>query len=147
MLRRDLLDEMQQMQREMEQFWRVPRLAGRYISRYRGEIWHPPTDVYETETSVIVRVEVGGLEEEDFEIRLEAHVLTISGERRDQAAKLAYHQLEMRYGPFLTAIHLPQPIDETGIEATYRDGILRVILPKAQPRQVSVTVVIKGRRV
>jgi HSP20 family protein len=147
MLRRDLLDEMQQMQEEMEQFWQLPRFGGRYVSRHRGEIWHPPTDVYETETSVMVRVEVGGLEEEDFEIRLEGHILIISGERRDQADKLAYHQLEMRYGPFLTAVHLSQPIDETGIEATYRDGVLRVILPKAQPCQVPVTVVIKGRGV
>jgi HSP20 family protein len=147
MLRRDLLDEMQRIQREMEQFWQLPRLAGRYVSRHRGEVWQPPTDVYETETNVVVRVEVGGLEEEDFEIRLEGLILAISGERRDLAAKLAYHQLEMRYGPFLAVVHLSQPIDETGIEATYRHGILRVILPKAQPRQVPVTVVTKGRKV
>jgi HSP20 family protein len=147
MLRRDLLDEMQRLQEEMEQFLRVPRLGGRCVFRQRGEVWHPPTDVYETETSVVVQVEVGGLEEEDFEICLDGNLLTISGERRDLAAKLAYHQLEMRYGPFLAAVHLSQPIDEAGIEATYRDGILRVILPKARPSQVSVTVVIKGGRV
>jgi HSP20 family protein len=141
MLRRGLLDEIQRMQKEMEQFWQLSHLAGRYVSGHRGEVWHPPTDVYDTETSVIVQVEVGGLEEEDFEIRLEGHILTISGERRDLAAKLAYHQLEMRYGPFLAAVHLSQPIDETSIEATYRDGILRVILPKAQPRRVPVTVI------
>jgi HSP20 family protein len=147
MLRKDLLDEMQRMQEEMEQLWQLPRLAGRYVSRHRGGVWHPPTDVYETETSVVVRVEVGGLEKEDFEIRLEGHSLTISGERRDLAAKLAYHQLEMRYGPFLTAVHISQPIDETGIEATYGNGILQVILPKAQARRVPVTVVSEGRRV
>ena len=147
MLRRDLLDEIQRMQEEVEQLWRFPRLAGRYVPRHRSGVWHPPTDVYETETSVVVRVEVGGLEEEDFDIRLDGHILTISGERRDLAAKLAYHQLEMRYGPFLTAVHLSQPIDETGIEATYRDGILQVVLPKAQARRVPVTVVSEGRRV
>ena len=147
MLRRDLLDEMQRMQEAMEQFLRVPRLGGRCVFRRHGEVWHPPTDVYETETSVVVQVEVGGLEEEDFEICLDGNLLTISGERRDLAAKLAYHQLEMRYGPLLVAVHLSQPIDETGIEATYRDGLLRVILPKAQPRQVPVTVVSEGRGV
>jgi HSP20 family protein len=146
MLRRDLLDEMQRMQEEMEQLLRVPRLGGRCVFRHRGEVWHPPTDVYETETSMVVQVEVGGLEEEDFEICLDGHLLTISGERRDLAAKLAYHQLEMRYGAFLAVVHLSQPIDETGIEATYRDGILRVILPKAQARRVPVTVVSEGRR-
>lgn len=141
MLRRDLLDEIQRMQREMEQLWQLPRLAGRCISRHRSEVWHPPTDVYETDTSVVVRVEVGGLAEEDFEICLDGHILTISGERRDLAVKLAYHQLEMRYGPFLAAVHLSQPVDETSIEATYRDGILQVVLPKVQPHRVPVTVV------
>jgi HSP20 family protein len=147
MLRRDLLEEMQRMQEEMERFLRTPRLAGRCVFRHRGEVWHPPTDVYETQTSVVVRVEVGGLEEEDFEVCLDGNLLSISGERRDLAAKLAYHQLEMRYGPFLAAVHLSQPIDETGIEATYRDGILRVILPKAQAHRVPVTVIGEGRRV
>jgi HSP20 family protein len=147
MLRRDLLDEMQRMQEEMEQFWQFPRLAGRGVFRHRSEVWHPPTDVYEMEDSVVVRVEVGGLEEEDFGIRLEGHTLIISGERRDLAAKLAYHQLEMRYGPFMTAVRLSQPIDDAGIEATYRDGILQVILPKAQARQVPVTVISEGRKV
>ena len=146
MLRRELLDEMQRMQEEMEQLWQLPRLAGRYVSRHRSGFWHPPTDVYETETSVVVRVEVGGLEKEDFEIRLDGHSLTISGERRDLAAKLAYHQLEIRYGPFLAAVRLSQPVDEIGIEATYRHGILRVILPKAQAHRVPVTVVSEGRR-
>ena len=147
MLRRDLLDEMQRMQEEMEQLWQFPRLAGRGVFRPRSEVWHPPTDVYETETSVVVRVEVGGLEGGAFEICLDRNILTISGERHDLAAKLAYHQLEMRYGPFLAAVHLTQPVDEDGIEATYRDGILRVILPKAQARRVPVTVVSEGRRV
>jgi len=95
---------------------------------------------------VVVRVEVGGLEAEDFEISLDGHTLTISGERRDLAAKLAYHQLEMRYGPFLVAVRLSQPVDEAGIEATYRDGILWVILPKAQARRVPVTVISEGKR-
>jgi HSP20 family protein len=135
------------MQEEMERLWQFSRFARRGVFRHRGEVWHPPTDVYETEASMVVRVEVGGLEEGAFEISLDGNLLTVSGERRDLAAKLAYHQLEMRYGPFLAAVHLPQPIDETGIEATYRDGILRVVLPKAQPRQVPVTVVSEGRRV
>jgi HSP20 family protein len=146
MLRRDLLDEVQRVREEMEQLWQFPHLAGRGVFRHRGEVWYPPTDVYETETSVVVRVEVGGLEEEDFEISLDGNLLIISGQRRDLAAKLAYHQLEMRYGPFMAAIRLPQPIEEAGIEATYRRGILRVILPKAQRHRVPVTVVSEGKR-
>jgi HSP20 family protein len=147
MLRRDLLEEMQRMRREIEQIWRSPSLTGRCASRHRGEIWHPPTDVYETENDVVVRVEVGGLEGADFEICLDGHILTISGERLDLADKLAYHQLEMRYGPFLAVVRLSQPIDEANIEATYRDGILRLILPKAQARRVPVTVIGEEGRV
>lgn len=147
MWRRDLLDEMERIQEEMERLWQFPPFGGRYISRHRSEVWHPPTDVYETETDVVVRVEIGGLEEGDFEISLDGQLLTISGERRDLAAKLAYHQLEMRYGPFLTGVRLLQPIDETGVEATYRNGILQVTLPKAQAHRVPVTIIRERRMV
>ncbi len=145
MWRRNLWDEMQRMQRELDQLLQVSRPSGRYAARPR-ELWHPPTDVYETETDVVVRVEIGGVEEGDFEIALDGQLLTISGERHDLAAKLAYHQLEMRYGPFLTGVRLLQPIDETGVEATYRNGILQVTLPKARAQRVPVTIVRERRK-
>lgn len=110
----------------------------RWVSTRQHQTWCPPTDVYETDDCVIVKVEIAGMEERDFSISLEAKELTIGGIRRDPAAKLAYQQMEILYGQFETTVHLPRAIDEEGIEATYENGFLSVRLPKAKPRQVPV---------
>ena len=106
----------------------------------RGSVWHPPTDVYETDDSVAVIVEIAGLKEEDYELTLTSRTLIVRGHRRDPADKLAYHQMEIRYGEFRTRVYFPWPLRDTdeAIEATYEDGFLRIILRKAQPRRVQV---------
>ena len=110
----------------------------RWASPGQLKIWRPPTDVYETDESVVVKVEIAGMEERDFAVSLDANVLTISGVRNDPAAKLGYQQMEIMYGHFETEVHLPRAIDEDRAEATYEDGFLQIRLPKAQPRQVPV---------
>jgi HSP20 family protein len=110
----------------------------RWVSPSQHKTWYPPTDVYETDDCVIVKVEIAGMAEEDFSIALEGNKLTISGIRRDPAAKLAYQQMEILYGHFQTHVHLFRAIDEDEIEATYRQGFLVVRLPKAKPHQVPV---------
>jgi len=106
----------------------------------RGSVWHPPTDVYETNDSVVIIVEVAGLKEGDYEITLTNRTLTVEGRRRDPADKLAYHQMEIHYGEFRTQVYLPWTLQgaEEGVEATYEDGFLRVVLRKARPRRVPV---------
>jgi HSP20 family protein len=103
------------------------------------KVWQPPTDVYETDDYVVVKVEIAGMRAKDFEISLNARRLTIRGGRHDLSAKLGYQQMEIQYGSFETHVHLPKPVEEDDIEATYKDGFLVVRLPKAKPRQVSVT--------
>lgn len=110
----------------------------RWVSASRHKVWRPPTDVYETDDCVVVKVEIAGMKEQDFEISLNSKRLIISGIRRDPAAKLAYQQMEVQYGHFETDVHVLRAIEEEGIEATYRNGFLSVILPKAKPRQVPV---------
>jgi HSP20 family protein len=104
-------------------------------------VWRPPTDVYETDDSAVVTVEISGLRDGDYDISLVGRTLVISGERQDPAAKLAYQQMEIRYGRFRTQVHLPWAIDPDGQTATYADGFLRVVLRKAQVRRVPVRVV------
>jgi HSP20 family protein len=103
------------------------------------KVRQPPTDVYETEDHIVVKVEVAGMKAEDFEISLEARRLTISGVRHDPSAKLGYQQMEIQYGSFEAHVHLPKPVEEDDIEATYKGGFLVVRMPKAKPRQVPVT--------
>lgn len=103
-------------------------------------IWRPPTDVYETGDSAIVMVEIAGLSEGNYEISLNGRILIVSGERRDPAEKLAYQQMEIRYGRFRTEVHLPWPLEGTEHTASYEDGFLKIRLRKAQTRRVPVRV-------
>jgi HSP20 family protein len=110
----------------------------RWVSPRQPKIWRPPTDVYETDDCVVVKVEIAGMDGAHFSISLDANRLVISGVRHDPAAKLAYQQMEILYGHFETEVHLPRAIDKDSIEATYHNGFLSVRLPKAQPRHVPV---------
>jgi len=100
--------------------------------------WRPPTDVYETDDSVIVKVEIAGMSETEFSISLSNRNLSIYGTRTDRVCKLAYQQLEIPYGPFRTEVFLPYAVDRDEIQATYGNGFLTVVLPKAQARQIKV---------
>ena len=102
--------------------------------------WRPPTDVYETGDSAIVIVEIAGLSEGEYEVSLNGRVLVVSGERRDPAEKLAYQQMEIRYGRFRTEIHLPWALEGTDHSAGYEDGFLTIKLRKAQSRRVPVKI-------
>jgi HSP20 family protein len=115
-----------------------PVAGQRWASARQHKIWRPPTDVYETDDCVVVKVEIAGMREKDFAISLDGKRLIISGVRRDPAAKLGYQQMEIVYGQFETDVHLSRAIDENKIEATYQNGFLSVRLTKAQPRQVPV---------
>jgi HSP20 family protein len=103
-----------------------------------GQTWRPPTDVFETDDAVIVRVEIAGMRDADFLIALHDQLLTISGQRADPAAKVAYHQLEVRYGEFRTEVYLHWSVEQADISAVYQDGFLIVTMPKARLRQVRV---------
>ena len=123
----------------MERLFQEVVLVGRWRATQRGQIWRPPTDVYETDDYVIVKVEIAGMEESDFTISLSDQVLTIRGVRRDPAAKLAYQQMEIAYGEFQTQVYLPWAVsEEQEVEATYSNGFLKVVLPKAKARKVPV---------
>jgi HSP20 family protein len=101
-------------------------------------IWSPPTDVYETETHYIVRAEVAGMRESDFEVVFEGGFLFISGNRPDISERRAYHQMEIRFGKFSTTVAVPGPVDLDHSEAQYKDGFMTVRLLKAKPKEVKI---------
>jgi HSP20 family protein len=95
--------------------------------------WRPPADICETPRSVVVVLEVAGLDEDDIDVGLYEDALVIEGERRvDMCGEDGfYHAAEIRQGPFHVEVSIPVPIDPDGVEATYEGGLLRVELPKA----------------
>ena len=110
----------------------------RLILSHHGKMWCPPTDVYETHESIVVKVEVAGMAEDDFAITYSDRNLIVAGIRRDPAAKLGYHQMEISYGEFRTDVRVSEAVDVDGIEASYTDGFLLVTLPKVGVHRVVV---------
>lgn len=101
-------------------------------------LWSPPTDVYETEADFVVRVEIAGISENDLEVSFENGIIIITGVRPDVQERRAYHQMEIHFGKFSTAIAVPGPINLDKSVAEYKDGFLIVRMPKATPTKVEI---------
>jgi HSP20 family protein len=136
--KKKMQDEMQRMQRRMDRLFNDMIPTVRWLTLHQQKTWRPPTDVYETDKSVIVKVEIAGMSERDFSISLSNRNLSITGIRSDPECKLAYQQLEIPYGHFRTEVFLPYAVDHDDISATYENGFLTVVLPKAKAYQVQI---------
>jgi HSP20 family protein len=110
----------------------------RWRLHMRSHVWRPPTDVYEVEDALVVRVEIAGMRESDFAIYLDGQSLAIRGVRPDITERRAYHQMEIRFGEFATEVELPYQVIVDEIQATYTNGFLRILLPKARPQQIDI---------
>lgn len=100
--------------------------------------WSPPTDVYETEDSCVIKLEIAGMRDEDFEVAFENNILMISGNRLDLNERRAYHQMEIRFGKFEIAIEIPMVVNIEKATAGYQDGFLVVVLPKVKSNKGEV---------
>ena len=135
--------------REMEQeMERMTRDALRHFDRDhpQGRLWQPRADVCETEDAVCVTVELAGMSEEEISRRIEitltadGRALVIAGNRGDscsEGARTRCHQLEIYYGPFERVLPLPSDVkvERDRMEASYRNGLLSVLLPKRPPAE------------
>ena len=108
----------------------------------RAPVWQPPTDVYEIDDAIIVCIEIAGMREEDFSIQINGKLLSIRGIRLDSAEERSYqrgyHQMEIRFGEFSVDLELPLAVQADRVEAEYKHGFLRIVLPKALPRKVPI---------
>lgn len=104
----------------------------------RPSLWSPPIDLYETPDRYVVRMEIAGMREEEFEVIVEDNILFISGSRPDIAERRAFHQMEIRFGKFATAIAIPGPVEVDDARAEYKDGFLNIVFPKAKHNQIKV---------
>ena len=100
--------------------------------------WSPPTDVFETDASFIVRLEVAGMRQSDFTIDVEDNFLVISGVRSESPEHRIYHQMEIRFGEFNTAIEIPAGADVSKADADYEDGFLNIVMPKIKPTTLNI---------
>ena len=96
--------------------------------------WNPNVDIFENDNEVVIKAELPGVNAKDIEIKLENNVLTIKGERRfeKEAKEENYHRIERDYGSFSRAFSLPVAVNGEKVTAEYKDGVLKVLLPKKE---------------
>ena len=110
-----------------------------------GGSWAPPVDIYEQDGSLVLKAELPGIEPKDVDVRVENNVLTLRGERQfDQSVKRENcHRVERAYGTFSRSFTLPSMVDTQAIKAEFKDGVLRVTMPKreeAKPKQIQIQI-------
>lgn len=136
-MRYDWLSNIQGMQREME------RLLN-YLGNSKpptvsfARMWAPAVDVYEIEKSIVVLVELAGVNQDKVDVTVTGNTLVVRGERNETtpASNKTYYQIEIHRGYFERAILLPCAIDPNGTEASYQDGLLEIVLPKVEEERI-----------
>jgi HSP20 family protein len=118
----------------------VNRLFSTNLSRAFGDegiargAWNPSVDIYENKDQIVLEAELPGMNREDFDLTVENNVITLRGERRFEKKDDGdnYHRVERSYGSFTRSFTLPQTVSAEGAQAEYRNGVLRVTLPKRE---------------
>jgi len=140
----DPFRELRSLQDEMNRLFMtsVPRGFGQEDLASGG--WSPSVDIYETESEIVLEAELPGMNREDFEVSIENNVITLKGERnfekKDEGDN--YHRVERAYGSFSRSFSLPRSVSADSTSADFKNGILRVALPKkeeAKARKIQVT--------
>ncbi len=97
----------------------------------------PFVDMSETETNLVIKAEIPGIDPEDLDIALTDNILSIKGETQQKVVKEdeTYHRTERTYGSFSRTFQLPCRIMVDDVTATYANGILEIVMPKCKPEK------------
>jgi HSP20 family protein len=100
--------------------------------------WAPSVDVSETAKDVVVRAEIPGMDPKNIDVSVHGDVLTLRGERKKEHEEKGedFHRIERSYGAFSRSIRLPAEVDANKVNATYKDGVLKINLPKTEEAAV-----------
>jgi len=125
---------------------RMTRLFDETLSRIWKEevprrVWSPPVDILERENEVILKMDLPEVDQNEIDLKVEENTLIIQGERKfiKESSDANYLQIERPYGTFQRTFAIPRMIDQEKIRAGYKDGVLRVVLPKkgeAHPKKI-----------
>jgi HSP20 family protein len=127
---------------------RMTRLIDETLSRIWKEevahgVWSPPVDIVERGNEVMLKIDLPEVNQSEIDIRVEEGTLIIQGERKfvKESPEENYIQIERPYGTFRRTFSIPRTIDQESIKASYKDGVLRIVLPRkreVQPKQITV---------
>ncbi len=115
---------------------RMRRIFGD-LSESAQQLWAPSVDIKETQDALEVIAEVPGMKKDEISVSMHEGVLSISGEKRTEERKEGenWHRTERVFGSFQRSFYIPSEIDQAKIQASYKDGILRVALPKKEEQK------------
>ena len=137
--------DLQRIREEMD------RLLGDVFGRGEGQEggwhtggWTPPVDLFETDDALVLKAELPGFAKEDLDIEIRDRTLILKGERRHEreVKEEQYHRRERAYGRFQRAFTLPTVVEESKVQATFKDGVLELRLPKSEavkPKRIAIT--------
>ena len=137
--------DIDRLQREVEELfsdlWRAPRLTAARTA------FRPAVDAYYSDDPprVTVVVELAGLEPDQVQIDAAPRTLVVHGERRRPRIHGRFQTLELDYGPFERRIHIAEDVDVAGATATYRNGLLTIVLPLTEQQQGAVSIPMEVR--
>jgi HSP20 family protein len=137
-------DPVYALQRDMDR-WFGDFFSGFDLAPFRGP-WpefNPKLDVVENDQEFKVLAELPGLDQNDIQVSLDHNELTISGEKKEEKEdkQQNYYHLERAYGSFRRSIQLPVEVDADKIDATFKNGVLNIVLPKtAESRRKRITI-------
>jgi HSP20 family protein len=109
------------------------------------DLWAPVVDIVENNGNIEVKAELPGMSKEDIKVTVKDNILSLSGERKQEkeTKEKTYHRIERFYGSFCRNIPLPESVEADKVKASYKDGVLNIILPKpasAKPKKIDVEV-------
>jgi HSP20 family protein len=134
----------------LEELERMRRRMDRLFEGFAGTPWNesyagvfPLTNVTEDKDKYYVRAELPGVKTEDLDISVTGNTLSLSGERKipEENKSASYHRREREAGKFSRVVSIPETIDSNKVEAHFSDGVLTIVLPKAEaakPKQISI---------
>jgi HSP20 family protein len=141
--------ELEEMRREMErlfdEFFAPPRRRRRWWPVAEEGVLVPTVDMYDRKGEIVVRAELPGVKKEDIELTITKDTLTIKAEvkRTEEVAEEDYYVRERSFGTFSRTLALPVEVDSERAKASFKDGVLEVLLPKreeARPKEIKVEI-------
>ena len=126
--------DFERMRRDMDRFWDSFLEGGQRRKTDDSGEWFPSLDVAETKNDLVVKAEVPGMDAKNIDISISDGVLTIKGEKKEEREEKEadYHLVERSYGAFTRSIRLPAEVHGDKINATYKNGVLKITLPKSE---------------
>lgn len=144
LVRRSPMRGMPDFQKQIDRFFNAPFSGfGGFSDEGLAELWYPSVDMFENDDSLVIKAELAGLNKDDIDVHIENGQLRLSGERKseNEVDEDRYYRRERTYGKFVRTFALPAEVDPDKIEAEFKDGILKVEIPKPEgkkPKQITV---------